>query len=65
MSSEGQATLDFMYLKCTYQLLSISVLSAHHTGERDVSSQAIAKMKEKNEDILSVAFHRDISAQIL
>lgn len=43
----------------------VSVLYAHHTGGRDVCFQAIAKMMERNEDILSVAFHRDFNAQIL
>lgn len=33
--------------------------------ERDISSQTIAKNMEKNDDILSIAFHRDFCAQIL
>lgn len=40
-------------------------LCSSYWRKRDVASQAIAKMMEKNEDILSVAFHGDFSAQIL
>lgn len=51
-----------MYLPTTDDL---SALCASHWRKRDASSQAIAKMMDKNEDILSVAFYGDFSAQIL
>jgi len=43
----------------------LSALCSSHWRKRDVSSQAIEKMMEKNKDNLSVAFHGDFSAQIL